>query len=111
MVQAGKRRRYRPGTQALREIRRYQKSTDLLIPKLSFQRLVREILAEADPVNNVPKRFQKDALLALQEAAEDHLVKMFEYSQNCAVHGKRITIQKEDIHLSEWLRFRRGNRK
>ena len=66
--------RYRPGTVALREIRRYQKSTDLLIRKLPFQRLVREIAQ--DFKNDL--RFQGSAILALQEAAESYLVGLFE---------------------------------
>ena len=63
-------RRFRPGTVALREIRRYQKSTDLLIRKLPFQRLVREICHTFTPA----LRFQSAAMLALQEASEAYLV-------------------------------------
>ena len=66
--------RYRPGTVALREIRRYQKSTDLLIRKLPFQRLVREIAQDFKS----DLRFQGSAVLALQEAAEAYLVGLFE---------------------------------
>ena len=80
------RRRYRPGTVALREIRRYQKSTNLLLRKLPFQRLVREI-AQAF---NSDLRFQSTALLALQEAAEAYLVALFEDTNLCAIHAKRV---------------------
>ena len=66
--------RYRPGTVALREIRRYQKSTELLIRKLPFQRLVREIAQDF----KTDLRFQGSAVLALQEAAESYLVGLFE---------------------------------
>jgi len=66
--------RYRPGTVALREIRRYQKSTDLLLRKLPFSRLVREIAQ--DYKNDL--RFQSTAIQALQEAAEAYLVGLFE---------------------------------
>ncbi|OXB71062.1 UNVERIFIED_CONTAM: hypothetical protein H355_014469 [Colinus virginianus] len=62
--------RYRPGTVALREIRKFQKSTDLLIRKLPFQRLVREIAQDF----KTDLRFQSQAILALQEAAEAYLV-------------------------------------
>ncbi|KAF3973329.1 hypothetical protein CMV_003236 [Castanea mollissima] len=62
--------RYRPGTVALREIRKYQKSTELLIRKLPFQRLVREIAQDF----KTDLRFQSHAVLALQEAAEAYLV-------------------------------------
>ncbi len=87
---------YRPGTVALREIRRYQKSTDLLIRKLPFQRLVREIGIDFKKDG----RFQASALLGLQEAAEAYLVGLFEDSMLCAVHGKRVTIMPKDIHLA-----------
>jgi histone H3 len=80
--------RYRPGTVALREIRRYQKSTDLLIRKLPFQRLVREIAQDFKS----DLRFQGSAVLALQEAAEAYLVGLFEDTNLCAIHAKRVTI-------------------
>lgn len=66
--------RYRPGTVALREIRRYQKSTELLIRKLPFQRLVREIAQDF----KTDLRFQSSAIGALQEAVEAYLVSLFE---------------------------------
>ena len=94
--------RYRPGTVALREIRKYQKSTDLLIRKLPFQRLVKEIAQK----RKIDLRFQSTALLALQEAAEDFLVHMFEDVQLFAIHGNRMTIQPKDICL--WRRIRGG---
>ena len=85
--------RYRPGTVALREIRRYQKSTDLLIRKLPFQRLVREIAQDFKS----DLRFQGSAVLALQEAAEAYLVSLFEDTNLCAIHAKRVTIMPKDI--------------
>lgn len=91
--------RYRPGTVSLREIRKYQKSTELLMRKLSFQRLVRGIAMEFKP----EMRFQASALLAIQEAAEAFLVKMFEWTNECALHGKRVTIQVRDMKLAETL--------
>ena len=95
-----RRRRYRPGTVALREIRRYQKSTELLIRKLPFVRLVREVAYAAFKQEY---RFQSTAILALQEAAEDFLVRMFEMVQHVAIHGKRQTIKVEDVML--WRRL------
>ena len=80
--------RYRPGTVALREIRKYQKSTELLIRKLPFQRLVREIAQDF----RIGLRFQSTAILALQEAAEAYLVGLFEDTNLCAIHAKRVTI-------------------
>ncbi|KAL4853699.1 histone H3 [Chlorella vulgaris] len=77
--------RYRPGTVALREIRKYQKSTELLIRKLPFQRLVREIAQDF----KTDLRFQSSAVLALQEAAEAYLVGLFEDTNLCAIHAKR----------------------
>ena len=85
--------RYRPGTVALREIRRYQKSTDLLIRKLPFQRLVREIAQ--DFKNDL--RFQGSAILALQEASEAYLVSLFEDTNLCAVHAKRVSKFSEGV--------------
>ena len=82
------RRRYRPGTVALREIRRYQKTTNLLIRKLPFQRLVREIAQQF----NMDLRFQSTALLAIQEAAEAYLVALFEDTNLCAIHAKRVRV-------------------
>ena len=90
-------RRYRPGTVALREIRRYQMSTELLVRKIPFQRLVREVVTSLFPNENY--RFQSTALLALQEAAEDYLVRMFTQVNDLAIHGKRVTIKPEDIHI------------
>ncbi|KAK0242787.1 histone H3 [Armillaria gallica] len=92
--------RYRPGTVALREIRRYQKSTDLLIRKLPFQRLVREIAQDF----KTDLRFQSSAVMALQEAAEAYLVSLFEDTNLAAIHAKRVTIQPKDMALARRLR-------
>ena len=101
--------RYRPGTVALREIRRYQKSTDLLIRKLPFRRLVREISTGFVNLVKLPAgpRFQDSALVALQEAGEAYLVGIFEDSQLEAIHAKRITIMKKDIQLARRIRGER----
>lgn len=88
--------KYRPGTVALREIRRYQKTTDLLIRKLPFQRLVREIAQDY----KTDLRFQSDALFALQEAAEAYLTHLFEDANLCAIHAKRVTIMPKDMQLA-----------
>ena len=96
--------RYRPGTVALREIRRYQKSTELLIRKLPFQRLVREIAQEFKS----DLRFQGSAVLALQEAAEAYLVGLFEDTNLCAIHAKRVTIMTKDIQLARRIRGERS---
>lgn len=92
--------RFRPGTVALREIRQYQKSTDLLIRKLPFQRLVREIAQ--DFKNDL--RFQGTAILALQEAAESFLVGFFEDVNVCCLHSKRVTITPKDCQLARRIR-------
>lgn len=95
-------RRFRPGTVALRQIRRYQKSTELLIRKLPFQRLVREVAWTLDKTKTL--RFQSLAVQALQEAAEAFLTHMFEEVNHIAIHGRRVTIQARDIML--WRRMR-----
>jgi len=88
----------RPGIRALQEIRRYQKSTELLIRKRPFGRLVRQIAeAVAGPwFGNGPK-FQISAVHALQEACEKFLVDLFGYANMAAIHGKRVTIQPKDV--------------
>lgn len=93
-------RRFKPGTVALREIRKYQKGTDLLIRKLPFQRLVREIAQEFKE----DLRFQASAVAALQEAAEAYLVGLFEDTNLCAIHAKRVTIMAKDIQLARRIR-------
>eukprot|EP00668_Euglena_longa_P004238 GGOE01004970.1.p3 GENE.GGOE01004970.1~~GGOE01004970.1.p3 ORF type:complete len:150 (-),score=67.61 GGOE01004970.1:328-738(-) len=95
--------RFRPGTVALREIRKFQKSTDLLIRKLPFQRLVREIVQDY----KADIRFQSNAILALQEAAEAYLVGLFEDTNLCAIHAKRVTIMVKDIQLARRIRGER----
>jgi len=96
--------RYRPGTVALREIRRYQKSTDLLIKKAPFFRLVKEITQNF----KVDIKFQSLAVLALQEAAEAYLVGIFEDTNLCAIHAKRVTIMPKDIQLARRIRGERS---
>jgi len=103
-VKERKPHRYRPGTVAIREIRRYQKSTDLLIRKLPFQRLVREIAM--DFKNDL--RFQGSAIKALQEASEAYLISLFEDTNLCAIHAKRITIAPKDMQLARRVRGERS---
>ena len=92
--------RYRPGVVALREIRKYQSSTELLMRKLPFQRLVREIAHQfKDDI-----RFQSTAILALQEASEAYLVGLFEDTNLCALHAKRVTIMPKDMQLARRIR-------
>ena len=99
-IEKPKAHRYRPGTVALREIRKYQKTSDLLIRKLPFQRLVREI---AQSLTH-DLRFQSAALLALQEAAEAYLVGVFEDTNMAAIHAKRVTIMPKDLQLARRIR-------
>ena len=98
-------RRYWLGTVALREIRRYQKSTKLLIRKLPFQRLVREI---AQDLGKMSICFQSGAIIALQEASEAYLVGLLEDSNLCAIHAKRVTIMPKDIQLACHIRGERN---
>ena len=94
----------RPGTVALREIRKYQKSTELLIRKLPFQRLVREIAQDFKG----DLRFQSTAILALQEATEAYLVSLFEDTNLCCIHAKRVTISPKDMQLARRIRGERA---
>ncbi|KAK4379217.1 hypothetical protein RND71_001079 [Anisodus tanguticus] len=82
-------KRYRPGTVALREIRHFQKTWNLVIPAAPFIRLVREISHFFAPGVT---RWQAEALVAIQEAAEDFLVHLFEDAILCAIHAKRVTL-------------------
>ncbi|KAB0394937.1 hypothetical protein E2I00_006384 [Balaenoptera physalus] len=96
--------RYWPGTVALCEIRRYQKSPELLIGKLSFQRLVREIAQDF----KMDLRFQSSAVRALQEVCEAYLVGLFEDTNLCAIHANRVTIMPKDIQLARHIRGKRA---
>ena len=105
-----KRYRYRPGTVALKQIRKYQKSTELLIRKLPFQRLVREIAGDSEIITSPlcgKVRFQSAAIMALQEAAEAYLVGLFEDTNLCAIHAKQVTIMPKDIQLARRIRGER----
>lgn len=93
-------RRFRPGTKALRDIRRYQRSTEMLIRKAPFQRLVKQHSHEL----SVKYRWQGTALLAMQEAAEAFLVSVFEDANLCALHAKRVTLFPADIQLARRIR-------
>jgi histone H3/H4 len=112
-------RRYRPGTVALREIRQYQKTTNLLIRKLPFARLVVDVKVQVKEVANDitglwigtdPLRWQSHAILALQEATEAFMIHLFEDAYKvlirnlCAIHAKRVTIMQKDIQLARRIR-------
>ena len=95
-----KSRRYRPGTVALREIRKHQTSTDLLIPKMAFQRLVKELIQDECRDRDIPmKKIQSPALLALQWVCEDYVTELFFKSQLAAIHGGRVTVQPDDVQI------------
>ena len=96
--------RFRPGTVALREIRKYQKTTDLLIKKAPFQRLVREVAQDFQ----AELRFQSSAVMALQEASEAFLVGLFEDTNLCAIHARRVTIMPKDMQLARRIRGERN---
>lgn len=87
--------RYRPGTVAVRDMKRYQKSTELLLRRAPFQRLIREITGNY----SVGTRFAASALLALQEATESYMVKMFDHTLALALHAKRVTVFQRDFNL------------
>ncbi|EPB70245.1 core histone H2A/H2B/H3/H4 [Ancylostoma ceylanicum] len=98
-------RRAKPGVKALRDIRHLQRTTELLIPRLSFQRVVRDITNKICAKRVIDDlRWQSNALLALQEAAEVYLTCMFEDSNLAAIHARRVTIMPKDMHLVRRLR-------
>lgn len=88
----------------MQEIRRLQNSTDLLVPRLPFARLIRQITLELAPKSDL--RFTPESLLTLQTAAEYYLTALFEDSQLCALHAKRVTLMVKDIQLARRLRGR-----
>ena len=92
--------RFRPGTVAIREIRKYQRTTNLLLRKLPFQRIVRQLAT----AQNGEVRFQSSALSALQEATEAYLVGLFEDTNLCAIHARRVTIMVKDMKLARRIR-------
>ena len=96
--------RYRAGTVALKDIRHFQKTTTLLIRKLPFQRLVREIAQDY----KTDLRFQSAAILCLQEAMEAYLVRLFDDANLCAIHARRVTIMPKDIQLARRIRVERA---
>nr|AJO61236.1 CenH3 [Vicia lathyroides] len=99
-TQEKKKRRNKPGTVALREIRKLQKTFKLIIPYAPFVRDVREI---TNQVSSLVTRWTPGALMSLQEAAEDCLARMFEAGWLCALHAKRVTLMKKDIELTRRL--------
>ena len=98
--------RYRPGTVALREIRRYQKSTDLLLRKGPFGRLVREMTqtAHEGKTTNLIERHTATSILIHQTACEDYLITLLEDTNLCAIHAKRVTIMPKDMQLARRIR-------
>jgi histone H3 len=92
--------RFHPGTVALREIRRYQKSTEMLIRKLPFRRLVAE-LAQDFQAGDAAWRFSGEAVVILQQVAEDFLIKLLEDANLAAIHAKRVTVQPRDITIAQ----------
>lgn len=99
-----RKRRYRPGTRALKEIRQYQRTSDLLLRKLPFCRLVRQLCQDHFARPGDVYRWQGQALEALQHAAEDYLVKLFEDANLCAIHSRRVTIMVRDIQLARRIK-------
>jgi histone H3 len=95
-----KARRWHPGTVALREIRKFQKGTNLLIQKAPFQRLVREVATS----HKQDLRFQSSAILAIQEATESFVISVLADTNLCAIHTRRVTIQPKDLQLALRLR-------
>lgn len=98
-----KKRRYRPGTLALKEIRTYQRGTDLLIRRLPFARLIREV-AQGMMGQHFVVQWQSQAILCLQEATEAYLIGLLEHTNLCALHCRRVTIMQRDMQLARRLR-------
>lgn len=98
--EGSKKMRKRPGAMALREIRKYQRSTDTVIRRLGFQRLVRDIAQQIVP----EAKFQQSSLKVIQECTEMYLCRLFEDSQLCTLHAKRVTVFVKDMALAKRIR-------
>ena len=98
-------RRYRPGTVVLREIRRYQRMTELLIRREPFDQLVREIVQD---LGRPTLRVSPAAVTVLHEAAEAHLVLLFEDTNLCTIHARWVTIMPKDIQLARQIHGERS---
>ncbi|XP_058461099.1 uncharacterized protein LOC131436406 [Malaya genurostris] len=92
-----------PGVKALQEIRALQQTTNLLIPKLPFARIIREVLQQ---YGNNDLRISLEALMALQESSEMYLVQLFEDAYRCTLHRERVTLGPKDLGLALYLRQR-----
>ena len=101
MVSMPKKRRYkyRSGTVALRQIRKYQRTVNLLLPTTSFQRLVRHIMSSVSCIWNITRM----GVEALQEAAAHYLVERFQRANVACIHAKRITLKMEDMRVAETI--------
>ena len=97
-----KARRYRPGTRVLQEIRKLQQSTNTLVPRIHFSRVIRDIAFSS--VGGRDFRWASEALEAIQTAAEAYLVGLFEDANLCAMHAKRVTIMTKDLFLARRIR-------
>jgi len=93
-----KKRRYRPGTVALREIRRYQRSTDLLIGKAPIERLIHDIDRD---LHAVPHRFKRSAISAIHLSAEEYLQSLFKNTIKVALNSKSQTIRPQDMDIAK----------
>ncbi|KAL3271083.1 hypothetical protein HHI36_021582 [Cryptolaemus montrouzieri] len=101
-----KKHRYRPKSHVLQEIRYYQKITDLLIPRLPFQRVVREIIEDVQSRREdmIVFRISYGAIITLQETMENYITELFHDGNLCALHAKRVTVGPKDIQLAMRLR-------
>ncbi|KAI0492625.1 hypothetical protein KFK09_026901 [Dendrobium nobile] len=96
--------RFKPGTVALKEIRKLQKTWNNLIPAAAFIRIVKDMTFFYSKEVN---RWRAEALVALQEAAESFVIELFEDANLCAIHAKRVTLMQKDLHLARRIGGRR----
>ena len=93
-------RKYRPGMRALRDIKMYQRSTDLLLPKIALYRVIKEMTAKIFP----DARYSNAAINAIQNCVESHMIGLFEDTNLCAIHAGRATIMTKDMRLARRIR-------
>jgi histone H3/H4 len=97
-----KKRRFRPGTRVLQEIRRLQRTTETLVPRIHFSRVIRDVAMSI--IGGQQLRWASEALEAVQTATEAYLIGLFEDANLCAIHAKRVTIMVKDIFLARRIR-------
>ena len=107
-VHGRKPRRSRPGTVAKREVRHFEKTTHLLIPKSAFSGAARFVNADKTFPSKKPKRMTTGSIAAMQLRCEDKLTELLMNTDDCAKHAGRKQIMKDDMKLVQKIKMKNG---